>query len=701
MKRPGAGGDRQLSSVLFPLALFVLALSCCLPFSFAFAVTITADTLEHDREKDTYVATGNVVIEKDGTLLHADRAVLHQDTSDAEAEGNVRYEDMRTIINAERASLNLDTKTGTLYNALIHLKDQKGMRARKDITGKTERIDYWIRGDEIRKISESHYYAKTATFTTCTPAAAAADNAGDPLRAESTSWCIKGNDVDVEIGERMRAKDATFRLKGLPVLYTPYLWAPVLTERQTGFLYPLIGNSSTKGFRFSPAFYWAIDENKDATLTLDYYSKRGLGKGIEYRYLDFTGKGQWYAYHLYDRELDSNFVELRGFHEQQWGDIRGFADVNYINHRDFYKEYAYKREVRTQRFLQSSAELSAPVNDTRLYLLSQYWVDLLEGSVNVPQRLPELGYVVNPSRVGPLLFSLSSSATNFWREEEVSGQRVDINPAVSYTFGNAVQVYQSLSLRETLYQLRNEGAFSSSLHRETFEYTANLLTRFRKVYSSATHSIEPSLTYTYIPGTRAVPLFDSVDSIEGTSRAKVALLNTIALKNMVLSFRVTQPYSFDPKEDAHSLEPTLVEAGAAGGPFALSVSMTHDFDEGRTETFNTTFSARILPGTAITLGENYTRASDILQYNAGVVSLLSKKWSVDANAWYDSKGQGLRDTTVRLRYTEQCWATELAFTRRPGDATRPPEYSFALFLELRGLGGLKTYEYSSQSQQES
>lgn len=707
MRIPSVGGIRHRNGIPFRFALFTLWLMCCLPAPSASALTITADTLEYSREEDTYVATGNVVIEKDGTLLHADRAVLHQATSDAEAEGNIRYEDMRTIINAERASLNLDTKTGTLYNALIHLKDQRGLRARKDITGKTERIDYWIRGDEIRKLSESHYYAKTATFTTCdtgtpgAPAAPVAGSTGDLLGEESAPWCIKGSDVDVEIGDKMRARNATFRIKGLPVLYTPYLWAPVLTERQTGFLYPLIGNSSTKGFRFSPSFFWAIDENKDATFTLDYYSKRGLGKGIEYRYLDFAGRGQWYAYHLRDRELDRNFVELKGSLEHQWGDIRGFADVNYINHRDFYKEYAYKRDIRTQRFLQSSAELSAPVDATRLYLLSQYWVDLQEGGTNVPQRLPELGYVINPSRVGPLLFSLSSSATNFWREKEVSGQRVDINPTLSYSFGNGIQVYQAISLRETLYQLRNAESFSSSLHRETFEYRAHLLSRFRRAYASATHTIEPSLTYTYIPGTRDVPLFDSIDSIEGVSQAKLALLNTVTLKNMVLSFRVTQPYTFDPKENAHSLEPTLMEAGVYGGPFTLSLSMSHDFNENRVETFNTTLSARVLPDTVITLGENYTRASDILQYNAGIVSLLSKKWSVAADAWYDSKGQGLRDTNVRVRFTEQCWASELAFTRRPGDSTRPPEYSFALFLELRGLGGLKTYEYSSQSQQES
>ncbi|WP_333654533.1 LPS-assembly protein LptD, partial [Dissulfurispira sp.] len=367
------------------------------------------------------MATGNVRIEEEGSVLIADRAVLYQKTSDAEAMGNVIYEDNETFINTERAELNLKTKTGKLYNALIFFK--KG--------------NYWVNGDNVSKIKEDHYYADTATFTTC--------DSESPSKAD---WCFKGSNVDIMVGKKFTAQNVTYRIKGMPVLYSPYMWAPVKTERETGFLFPVIGNSSTRGFQFSPAFFWAIDENKDATFYLDYYSKRGIGKGIEYRYLDFDDKGRWYIYHLKDKELKKDFYEFKGMHDHRLGDLRGYMDINYVNHEDFYKEYGYKRDQRIQRFLQSTGEVTIPLQSSRLYLLGQYWVDLKDNSTPVPQKLPELGYVVNPVGIGPLMLTMNLSIANFFRGKETRGQRIDINPTLSYSFGETVPIFQSLSLRE-------------------------------------------------------------------------------------------------------------------------------------------------------------------------------------------------------------------------------------------------------------
>ena len=63
---------------------------------------------------------------------------------------------------------------------------------------------------------------------------------------------------------------------------------PLDQERATGFLMPLAGYSQTKGLRFSEAFYWAIARNMDATFSLDYYASKGIGGGLEYRYI-FSG----------------------------------------------------------------------------------------------------------------------------------------------------------------------------------------------------------------------------------------------------------------------------------------------------------------------------------------------------------------------------------------------------------------------------
>ena len=662
------------------------------------ATSITADVLDHYRDDDRYVAIGNVKIEKDKTIVYADRAVLYNKSSDAELKGHVIYEDDSTVIHSEQADLNLDTRTGKLYNALIFLKSQKPLK------GGGAKIGYWIKADDVRKIKDDHYYASTAIFTSCEPKAVAEGAPGKALddkifAAGSPEWCFKGHNVDMRVGKKVTASNATYRVKGLPILYSPYLWAPIKSERETGFLFPLIGNSSTKGFQFGPSFFWAIDENKDATFNADYYSKRGIGKGAEYRYLDFDSKGQWYVYHLKDKELNKTYYQLKGMHEQQFGDLRGFADVNYVNEGNFYREFAYKRSEQVQRFLQSTGEASLPLRNSRLYFLGQYWVDLQDDNAHVPQRLPEIGYVINTTGIGPVMFYMSSSVTNFVRRTEVSGQRVDINPTVSHSFGDRVQVFQSVSLRETAYNLKGSAPFDSTLHRETFEYRANALTRLIKRYgSSTTHIIEPSLTYTFIPETHPLPAFDSTELFDKVSTAQFALLNTLYFRNFTVWARVTQPYDFNAA--SHTLPPTLLEASVSSGPFSLSMNMYQDFNKMKTETFNTTLAATVFKGTTINLSEYYSRASGFMQYYLGLTSALTNKWSIIWNVGYDTKkGQGLRDLTLRNIYSEKCWAVDLAFTRKPGYDTRPPEYSFLILFELKGLGGFKPYEYSSQSQQ--
>ncbi len=625
------------------------------------ATTITADHLEYFKEEDKYVATGNVRIEKEDAVLRAEKVVLYQKTSDAEAIGSLIYEDSETLINAERAELNLDAKTGRLYNAVIFLK--KG--------------NYWINSDNIQKIKEGHYYASNATFTTC-----------DAEPSKNPDWCFKGSDVDIIVGKRFRAENVTYRVKGMPILYSPYVWAPVMTERQTGFLFPVIGTSSKKGFQFSPAFFWAIDENKDATLYLDYYSKRGIGKGIEYRYIDFNSKGDLYAYHIRDRELKKDFYEIKGFNEYQSKGVEGFFDINYVNHEKFYKEYSPQRDLRIKRFLQSSGEISAPFGNSRLYLLGQHWIDLRNDDDQIPQRLPELGYVINPISISPLMFTMSSSITNFYRESGPRGQRLDINPTISYSFGNSIQLFQSLSLRETAYKLENEADFDSSLHRETFEYRANATTRLSRQYGSFTHVIEPSLSYTFIPEAKELPLFDSTELFDNISIAQFSLYSRLEFDRLVFDMRLTQPYDFNADGIKDPLLPTKLEASLIG-PLRLNFDIEYDFNKGRAETINSEISIKVFDDTNIRLGERYSREHKIMFYKAAIDSTLTKKWAIDANVWYDAKGRGLRDSALKIKYAEQCWAAMMAVTRRPGDDTRPSEYSFMVFIELKGIGMLR------------
>jgi LPS-assembly protein len=629
------------------------------------ATNIYADHLEYIKQEDIYILTGNVKIEKEDSILTADKLIFNNKTSDAEATGNVRYEDNKSIVITEKAEINMDYKTGKLYNALIFFKEE----------------NYWINGNNILKITENHYYAKEATFTTCNP-----DNL-QYSSLEKTDWCFKGQDVDIVVGEKLKAKNVTYRVKGLPVLYSPYIWAPVQTKRQTGFLIPTIGTSSKKGFQLSPSFFWAIDENKDATFSIDIFTKRGIGKGLEYRYIDLNGRGDFYLYYIRDRELKKDFFQIKAFNEYKDENIKSFLDINYINPDDFFREYSTEKDIRITRFLQSSAEVSLPFKSSRLYALGQYWIDLKAEDDEIPQRLPEIGYVVNPRILGPILFSMNTTLTNFYRERDEKGQRLDINPTFSHLIGDSLRLFQSLSLRGTFYNFKNDE--QTNYIREIFKYSVTLTTRLFKKYDSFVHILEPYLSYSFTPKTKRPPLFDSIELLNNQSIAEFSLYNQLIFDKLNMYMRLTQPYNLNPENSSDSLMPTSLEISVFGMPFQIKTDVTYDLKRNNLENINSQLDINVSKKLNINIGERYDRAMDIFFLKGGMDGLLTNKLSFSTSLTYDAKGKGLRDSNLKLRYSEQCWATTLIVTRRPGDKDRPVDYSFVLLIELKGIGTFK------------
>jgi LPS-assembly protein len=98
-------------------------------------------------------------------------------------------------------------------------------------------------------------------------------------------------------------RNAIFNVKGVPLLYTPFLYYPTKKEdRATGFLLPTYGVTSLRGQAISNAFFWAIDRSQDATFMHDWFSTTGQGFGGEYRYALDSGSASVEAYLLSDNE---------------------------------------------------------------------------------------------------------------------------------------------------------------------------------------------------------------------------------------------------------------------------------------------------------------------------------------------------------------------------------------------------------------
>ena len=81
------------------------------------------------------------------------------------------------------------------------------------------------------------------------------------------------------------AHNSVFRLLNIPLLYMPYVTHPVNTEgRQSGFMIPVIGESSTKGLILGEQIYFAINRSTDLTVGAEYFSLRGWSQMATFHY---------------------------------------------------------------------------------------------------------------------------------------------------------------------------------------------------------------------------------------------------------------------------------------------------------------------------------------------------------------------------------------------------------------------------------
>ncbi len=678
---------KNISILVKNLFAYCLLLAACylLLASSSFAeesIDISAEELEYNAKTDTYIAKGSARIVTENAFLSADEITLDKATSDAIAIGNVYYEDRETIIQADRIELNLETKLGTIYNSYILYK--------KD--------NYHIRGGDLKRLDEKSYYLDKATVTTC-------DTVPPP-------WYISGRNIKAIKHKHLTARDTTFYLKNVPVFYTPYFWMPLTKKRQTGFLVPSIGSSTTKGFMYKQGFFWAIRDNKDITLYLDYFSKKGIGKGFEYRYIISPDiKGNFWIYHLRDKDLSRDFLEIKSYHDLKLpSNISGYLRVNTINTFDYYRIlgstslrdstfsslktiklsalesliFDLERSERLRKYLESNLYLSRPFRGGRTYILGQYRQSLEGSSKTIPQSLPEIGFIINTISKGNASMNITIKGNNFWKEDGQDGQRIDINPNLYLSYGRVINLTQRIGIRETTYFLNNP---SEDEDRLLFDLSSTVSTRFFKRYSLFLHTIEPSLEYRYVPIlNNGDTVFDSIDSIEETSVILYSLTNRFeGLLNS--RFRLSQRY--DLLKDERPFTPLLLEGSLSSDMVDFSINASYDFYEAEADDIFTSIQIKSRIG-YIGIGKNFRRSTEVDQYTLEgrinrPISIFGRAipLTIFGKIWYDMKNSVVQESTISTIYKKQCWALTASIVKKP------EEYQITFGIEFIGLGALR------------
>ncbi|MFQ6038841.1 MAG: LPS-assembly protein LptD, partial [Candidatus Aminicenantales bacterium] len=314
----------------FPLSLFLcylvggnLLIGQSLPSSNE--VRILAQYKE--KSGTTLLARGNVEIHYRNITLLVDEVQMDTETREVWARGNVSLLLPDENLSCEEARFNLNSSEGEL----------------KKVFGSIQPTIFY-QAETIRRETDDLYRFEKAKITSC----------AQPV----PRWQFSCSRANFRKDDYMEMWNAVFRIKKVPVFYLPYMRYPLDRERSTGFLIPQVGYSGPKGVYYSQSFYWAIKRNMDSTLNLDYYSERGFGGGLEYRYLfSETTRGQLNLYYFQFKnrapvESPENAYILRVKHNQQLPlDFHLVADVDYQSSYDFLREFDnnFRRAVVSNR----------------------------------------------------------------------------------------------------------------------------------------------------------------------------------------------------------------------------------------------------------------------------------------------------------------------------------------------------------------
>jgi LPS-assembly protein len=224
-------------------------------------VTFTADEVEYDQDRNLVIARGRVEAWQNERILRTDTFTYNRETGVAVAEGNVQLlEPDGQVTFAERAEL-----TGDMRNGVVN-----GLRARLAQNGRLAATGATRTDGTIVDMSR-------VVYSSCDLCADDPDAA--PL------WQVRARIAthDKE-AQRLRYRDATLDFGGWPVLYTPYLSHPdPSVPRQSGFLTPVLGNSTFLGPFIQTPYYWAIDGTQDLTLRPTFAAEEYPGLGLDYR----------------------------------------------------------------------------------------------------------------------------------------------------------------------------------------------------------------------------------------------------------------------------------------------------------------------------------------------------------------------------------------------------------------------------------
>jgi len=652
------------------------------------AVAIEADQTELIDKK--LVFTGNAELERDGMIVSADKLSYDKTTDSFAGQGGIRIQDSTgNIFEAQSVEMEVETLIGTAED--VHYSLASG-----GVPGKPDSAKYIRAHGSAKRVDfEGHDLVTLhdATYSTC--------------RKDKEIAVLNAGKIELDKSAGVgKARNMKLRLWDVPVFWFPYVSFPLNDDRKTGFLMPSIGGSDRSGTVVKIPYYINISPGMDATLSGNYYSKRGAQLQGEYRYMNRGGKGNFNgAYLADDKETGENRYgykfDLRQKLARSWS-----ASVNYaeVSDEDYFEDFSGNLLLTSATYLRQEGRVDYSGRYLRanaLYSNFQTIDETIPEASRPYKREPAITFSSNIPKLDKFKFDVYGSYTDFQRTDKVSGPRSDLGASVEYDFRKIYGFFKpKATFRYTSYDLSNSATGEASNP-----------DRGLGIFSLA------RLFYVYVPyeDQTDIPIFDTgvntfsmgtmfrenrfngPDRIGDTNQLTVALTSRFLDAedgDELLRGTLGQIYYFEDRQVSLSTDPTDPETfnrsdfvgelyTKLAKKFYMYNFFQYDSEASEVGDFKTDLRYTKDTRRRASLGYYY-RNTGSQQLNADIIWALGPRWQAAANARYDLEQSDFLRGGLNIGYSACCWGMGVGVQRRIDNDS---EYvnSFLITLELNGL----------------
>ena len=669
------------------------------------AATLVADSVTIAGNGRTLQAAGNVQVFYDGNTLSAAAITYDQGSDTLNITGPIfiRTPD-GAILTAEQATLDPTLENGVLRSARLVLNQQLQLAANR-----IDRVD--------------------GRFSQLTRTAATSCHV---CEGRAPLWEIRAERIvhdDVE--RQIYFTDATFRIRGVPVLWIPRMRLPDPTlERATGLLIPRIRSNDVLGLGIKLPYFIRMGDSRDLTLT-PYISTETYTLEARYRQAFLRGDIEVNAAFSSDTILpDENRSYLFAQGQFDLGrDYQLSFDIEAVSDPAYLLDYGYSGKDR----LDSAIGLLRVRENDLLIANLTYYDSLRDDEVDatLPPLVVNLSYErrIEPPRLGGTL-TFAGSLDGFERTSDIPGDRGrDVTRAGlmaqwdrQWILPAGLVLNTQAQLATDYYGIAQDPAYESGLRAAGAAAATLRWPLSRALPDGIVHILEPaiSLGWSRISGISvpnedgtlaefdegnlyALSRFPGQDARERGSHTSVGLswtrLGADGITSTLTFGRLFQDQSqtgFSPTSGLSQQTSDWLVSAHLELPIGLTVDARALFDD-RFE-FDKTEARLRWSNTRVDLAAAYhwlpsdptrDRLVPSSEWSIDAAYQVNDQWKLSLNGQYDVATDTPRRAGVGVEWRNECVTVDLSVSRRytSSDTVEPAtDYGFSVSLTGFSLG---------------